>query len=755
LTKGANQIVGVEVEQLLLHAVKSSTRPRHCVTSVNNIVDQSIPTFYNHISAQKINDQEKTRTLQALGSFFDYYHDIILKSFEGPLEAAPHFANPIKQDDKWNSVKRRKTHRCSLGSELLEYISKTLLDPDEHGQPTFNWVKNHALQSKRDWITVVDPETKETVREWWPGRAIALYTLLQIPIRGIQVRWLDEGLGDEYIYDHEKQTLVLNTHPLAEPGRNEGVFRLIEDLFHGNSFVGLYINTNKTKLYDPKISRGYEIPWPFEELFKLLRMMSEWNSKFFPNPRPVSFADDPAYTVTEAVKPYLPKFYPLFRDPTSIGSRNTNLPLSSTKIGELWDQLLGEVERRLKAEGKSVKLVNWVKDPSYSTKTLVPKARFDIHTLRISGITSLLERGVPVHIVSEYIAGHTTLVMTLYYEKIHPAKVREMLLQAQNKVEADLDGCLALLDEIEDPEGTLVWNNFDYPGNDAPEALKANRGLWKVALDGICPGTLCEEGGPLNIHNQPTAVPTGACGLCRYFLTGPAFLYGQMHKINNLMYRMREKGEELTQLRLKVIDLKNDKNKRLLYQEKGRVEHIERELTDIMREWINRYRMFQASLAMLDRYEKQEAKAQSNENTAANRLLIPLLSASDENDFRPIVLEAKNLGLVRQISLLHEILGGFDLHKGPLKEYESILDTILSKNNFETLLLTIPPEKRTSAANMLGEFLMASFGEEGVINLYKGESPMLGEAKLQAEALLSFIKSDSFTLEAAQVPLVQ
>ncbi len=38
MTKRANQIICVEVEQLLLHVVKSSTLPLHCVTSVNNTV---------------------------------------------------------------------------------------------------------------------------------------------------------------------------------------------------------------------------------------------------------------------------------------------------------------------------------------------------------------------------------------------------------------------------------------------------------------------------------------------------------------------------------------------------------------------------------------------------------------------------------------------------------------------------------------------------------------------------------------------
>jgi hypothetical protein len=48
-----------------------------------------------------------------------------------------------------------------------------------------------------------------------------------------------------------------------------------------------------------------------------------------------------------------------------------------------------------------------------------------------------------------------------------------MLLQAQKDAEEDLDYCLALLTDTEDPSSIVVWNNFDYKSNDALEALKA------------------------------------------------------------------------------------------------------------------------------------------------------------------------------------------------------------------------------------------------------------------------------------------
>lgn len=46
----------------------------------------------------------------------------------------------------------------------------------------------------------------------------------------------------------------------------------------------------------------------------------------------------------------------------------------------------------------------------------------DIHTLRVSGITDLLDRGVPLNIVSEYVAGHATYIMTLWVPVPHQGR---------------------------------------------------------------------------------------------------------------------------------------------------------------------------------------------------------------------------------------------------------------------------------------------------------------------------------------------
>lgn len=90
---------------------------------------------------------------------------------------------------------------------------------------------------------------------------------------------------------------------------------------------------------------------------------------------------------------------------------------------------------------------------------------------------------------------------------------------------------------------------------------------------------------------------------------------------------------------------------------------------------------------------------------------------------------------------MHEFLGNFDFHKAPILEYEEILNTILVKNDLGAFLLTITKERRIAAANMLGEFLVNSFGEEDVERLYTGEMELSFRMKKVTQEVLNLIKS--------------
>ena len=67
-----------------------------------------------------------------------------------------------------------------------------------------------------------------------------------------------------------------------------------------------------------------------------------------------------------------------------------------------------------------------------SSKTGVTsrKAKFDIHCLRVAGISRLIEIGVDPTIVQEFLAGHLSVAMTHRYLKMQPWHVREKIIEA-------------------------------------------------------------------------------------------------------------------------------------------------------------------------------------------------------------------------------------------------------------------------------------------------------------------------------------
>jgi hypothetical protein len=95
---------------------------------------------------------------------------------------------------------------------------------------------------------------------------------------------------------------------------------------------------------------------------------------------------------------------------------------------------------------------------------------------------------------------------------------------------------------------------------------------------------------------------------------------------------------------------------------------------------------------------------------------------------------------------MHEVLGNFDLHKGPLTEYQEILNTILIDNRIEAFLLTIPKQRRVAAANLLGEFLINSMGDDAIDKLFEGGGGLPQALREPTSRLIEYIKSDKFVI---------
>ena len=419
---------------------------------------------------------------------------------------------------------------------------------------------------------------KETIYEMWsPVRWVALLIKLQLPLRTLQVRMLDSGEADTWQWcdgDWQLNQSELSLGSVKNPYSN-GVFRQPNRLVDGDTKVLLHINTNKTADREKVgAAKGYNVPWvtggplhqnPFFWLEKLRR----WQVKYNGLQRLTKWSELDGRHIPPKSATQL-SMYPdtafLFRTPETMSQNGRNdFPLAITILDRPWFLCLQELEVRLDRRQERMpngEIIRLVPDKAYrgrnSTTTLFP-----LHSLRVSLITALaLDGQVPLAILQK-IAGHSRLVMTLYYTK-------PSAQQSQEAIQAGV----VRLNELAD-QTIIDWlANAEYEqlvqdviANDQasfvaavpePKHLRAPAG-WMNMVDGLClvggntvevdsPG--CHNGGPnIGSETAPKHAPVlgGArnCPLCRWFITRPYFLPQLAARWNNVSYHCFDAREQV------------------------------------------------------------------------------------------------------------------------------------------------------------------------------------------------------------------
>lgn len=413
-------------------------------------------------------------------------------------------------------------------------------------------------------------EYKTVLEMWSPVRWVALLIKLQLPLRTFQVRMLDSGEADTWRWNsgqwmRNKGILAKGTE--AKPYSN-GVFLKPTGLSEADSTVLLHINTNKTAdIGKDGNQKGYNVPWitggkVHQDPYYWFEKLRNWQEKYNPIQRLTRWQelDNRHLPVKSDVQlASYPETPFLFRTPETKAA--THFPLTQTALHYPWYWCLFELEHRLWTRGerlpggKKIRLV-----PERKTKgkkrNLTPL--FQLHGLRVSLITALaLDGEIPLAILQK-IAGHSRLVMTLYYTKPGAAQAREAIqagVQRLNESAGD-----SIIDWMANTEYTQLVQEAIA---NSPEALRCavpesvdqrSPAGWMVMIDGLClvggntseeDCSGCHNGGP-NIGNESaprhTMVPGGArnCPRCRWFVTRPSFLPQLAARWNNTMYHCND-----------------------------------------------------------------------------------------------------------------------------------------------------------------------------------------------------------------------
>lgn len=335
----------------------------------------------------------------------------------------------------------------------------------------------HPYDPKKSGMTIVGYEP--ICEMWSPVAAVALLVKLEMPFRTFQVRMLDSGECDQLRpeIDPDEEALFLASggegvdtrqaagHPLFSWRANGAREKLLAGLSHNDAlrvkgargvfakyqdkdigeYVGFFINTNKTAdIGVPEQLRGYYIRWQHHSLHRWLIKLRNWQEKYNPIGKPTLWTElEAKHFGQKKAFVDLAKATPtcfLFRDASNRGkstSEDTRKPIQEGKIGSLWAKLLDVLEKNESRPG--------VRPPG-APPLLFVKSREDdgfpvglyypLHALRVSLITGLAEGGMKLETLM-HLAGHTRLVMTIYYIKQSAFKINGEMREAAKRQATD------------------------------------------------------------------------------------------------------------------------------------------------------------------------------------------------------------------------------------------------------------------------------------------------------------------------------
>jgi hypothetical protein len=560
------------------------------------------PSFKDYCLAAKSKGASGlSSSVVKIQNYVSEFIDWVLKTHLGDENGAwdtTRFHNPIDRLTKSGLDTPSETNKAALSIRHIERLRAMLAE----GKTFREWIwAQQAMEggsAGADWFKVeenlVDREDPDCVwreREttpyeqerkgyparifemWSPVRAVALYLKLELPLRTFQVRMLDSGEADTWRYEHGSglgsSCFVRNQGPLATGDDRRPHQRGVFHRTQGENDAGIYINTNKTADIDKaENDKGYVIPWSHPEVLNWLTKLRNWQQKYNPLAAPTPW--------TELQAKHFGKTPPhpgvlaqrgrtcfLMRDPTD---EEQDKPLTSNSLDYLWRKLLERLEQQCAQDGETLPNGSPLEFVKGSTRAF----HFPLHALRVSLITFMvLDQKLPIAVVSKLIAGHTRIIMTLYYTKFGKSQMREVLEEAErHELEAKEANYRRIMTETSYEK---FGEHFATLNLDAVRAALANKTAAAFTWDerGICPNnaTLCDVGGEklsesktLNFYAPVPGFPGERnCVLCRFFISTPAHLPGLMAEFNAYSLKSHTQSRKSVRLRTELEALQNER----------------------------------------------------------------------------------------------------------------------------------------------------------------------------------------------------
>lgn len=659
---------------------------------------------------------------------------------------SPQFHNPVPKKARGGGGQNAESVRSPLPYGYIDEL-RTMLSQGPYFRD-WVWAQNGERKKAGDWFTVEESQINKNDRDcvwrlrrksdgdeileiWSPVRWVALLVKLILPLRTMQVRFLDSGEADTWRYTRDDRGEVSwqsNRSALAEGTERrplrQGVFRRVMLPNQATASAILYVNTNKTlDIGKDGTDKGYELPWMssapvHSDAFYWLEKLRNWQEKYNPLNRRVAWTELDQTRLELKAKTQLASFPPacfLFRLPET-GSAAAHLPMPGSSLEIAWYKLLKAFEERLAkrgevhADGKRICLV----------KPDVKWPLFPLHSLRVSLITALALEGQVSFPVLQKIAGHSRLIMTLYYTKLGTVYPQQALEEAAKRLDSrKAESIVTFLRNTEYKElvKDAIANNTATLATAIPEHPAArNPAGWMPMHHGLClvgGNTVpmdsnnsiggCHNGGP-NIGSESTPryapTPGGArnCVRCRWFVTEPHHIWALNAHANTLFYHSDETVKQALKTERQLSELKSERanceETGAPFQKQELLSEVERLHETAMQRYSDITEDVAATVRLVQRCVEQARRLEIE--GGANGALIAVGAALDvQLAVQEVPSELLQLSGVCDAAELYP-----DINPGKAVFRRSqLLDAALAREGLPPMLMTLDEEEQLIAGN--------------------------------------------------------
>lgn len=591
---------------------------------------------------------------------------------------------------------------------------------------------------------------KQRIHEIWsPVRTIAMFVLLELPVRGQQILWNDSGEADREIPIINSQNeieWVMNTHKLAgEFERSQGFIKRYDDA------LGFHCTTNKTKGREG----GYSVPYMPDELPRWLIRLRDWQIKYNPIEKTTKWSNHflPSAVDKNRLKHrgFNGRQCFLFRAPQAKSSILRAQPLTTSLFKVALPILLFNVQET------NVPLAKWEGTGKPTNTPSNYTSQFTPHSLRASLITAyIVDHNLNPSLVAKLV-GHANVVMTIYYAKVTEPAMRRELKEAEKR---------ALKGQSEQVQDMLISDKFEnlvsvFIDNSNGAFLKSFANEFDIGAVvyfdyGFCPvgGQSCGEGGDLVAEKSAYRLPVQTssvlgrrnCVQCRFFVTGFAYMPGLKALGDILALKTAEAEVEMSNYQQLVDDLIDERDD---CESSGKHFIKRAELNKLQSAYETTSSEFIALTGDLVRvYRLADACGKSliNRQSGTSTENVPLVINSDD----VIFIEAREVSMFEQLDTVCKNAELYTVGnpKHAIMERTRALDILLHHNEISERIFTLSQKDQLKIGNHLTTMLVEKLG-----GWSKLDAVIDGHNKLNDFLELKDIKNITRTIKQLDNPI--